>query len=531
MQAPKRTTVTRDALRTKAGLTFDTPVPIASDQEAIEKGRAPLPSRHKDTAALQASATQLYGPIQTIDAAFKFSPLESDADFNYLHVEPLLEQASLVLNRCREHKRRWDELQTENWRLLQELDHFFRLLPIEDREREAGADTLPYQRAILESAAAHSLQENHKQAEAQLQALLDNLAASGLNRRMSAREATAWLSAYPLKDAELRGDDAAYTFDGIRKSKPEHLFDAAHKEADQEAWEQVHSLAAAIYSAAAESEAARLRKESLDLHARLLRDQITSTRDRAQIARDATWEKAAQLQLPHGLFNYQEQTAALQRDFSADLRHAVACLHAAARGLKEIYDFPTPLPNEGTPGYFTAVLAWVSAAQNRLAQLSRLEQNYTLALSLKDLTKANWEAGLASSAWTFDLPAETFPAQSCVRLRGLALAVVGADADPAPKSREQAPVKAQGFWSARLSLPAKAGTPKELDQKHLPACHLGRVADRNTREPEIAGVQALHNASPIGQQWKLNLSPKSTAGTPTAALQDVEIYLHLAVRA
>jgi hypothetical protein len=97
--------------------------------------------------------------------------------------------------------------------------------------------------------------------------------------------------------------------------------------------------------------------------------------------------------------------------------------------------------------------------------------------------------------------------------------------------------KAQGFWSARVSLPPKAsvrnfaGATRELDQSSLPVCYLGRITDRDSaREPEIAGARALHNASPIGKQWKLALSRKSTDGSPIEALEDVELYLHLVVR-
>jgi hypothetical protein len=76
-----------------------------------------------------------------------------------------------------------------------------------------------------------------------------------------------------------------------------------------------------------------------------------------------------------------------------------------------------------------------------------------------------------------------------------------------------------------------AGPAGELDQKSVPACYLGRVADRDSlREPEIAGTGVAHNASPIGKQWKVTLAPKSTDGILTANLQDVQLFLHVAVR-
>jgi hypothetical protein len=65
----------------------------------------------------------------------------------------------------------------------------------------------------------------------------------------------------------------------------------------------------------------------------------------------------------------------------------------------------------------------------------------------------------------------------------------------------------------------------------MPACFLGCVGAWNAaREPEIAGAAVLHNASPIGKQWKVALSPRSTGGVPASRLQDVTVYLRLAVK-
>jgi hypothetical protein len=545
MQAPKRTATVRDALRAKTGLAFDTPVPVVIDKDAVAEGRKPLPAARPDTAKLQARLEELYGPagapLEPIDAAFKFSSLESDAEFHYLHVEPLLNHAAVLLERCAAHRTRWEQLQGEKWRLRLELAEFFRLVQIEEREREGGEDTLSYERAVLESAAEQSLQENHKDAETQLKALLSDLSASGLNRRVAAREVTAWLSAYPLKDSDLRGDDAGYTFDGVRKSKPEHLFEAARKEADQDAWEQVYSLLVQIYGAVAESEAARLRKESLELQTKACLAAISTKRDRAQIARDAVWEKAFQLQAANSILNHHERLALLQREFAVDFRETIACLTAAERGLKELYDFPAGFPKQPAATYFDDVNAWFLKARNRLAQIAQLDQSYTLAVSLKQLLQGQFEAGRNASEWTFELTDDMFAGQSYVRLRGLSVSVTGAEPEipkgGAQKSNAPAPEKAAGFWWARVTLPAQAwvrnpaGAVRELDQKSLPVCYLGRVGvEASPGAPEMGGSRVLHNASPIGKQWKLRLSAKSTGGTPTESLEDVQIHLHLAVR-
>ena len=155
-----------------------------------------------------------------------------------------------------------------------------------------------------------------------------------------------------------------------------------------------------------------------------------------------------------------------------------------------------------------------------------------LAVSVKGLAKSDWEAGRSASQWTFEVPEDLFQGQAHVRLRGLGLAVRRRDRPRRRTQRRRSrradkrgddACQPQGFWSASVSVPPSATVPhisgaaSELDQKSLPDCYFGRVADRDSsQEPEIAGIGATHNASPIGKQWKLALSPKSTDGWPTS---------------
>jgi hypothetical protein len=552
VQSPKKTTPERDGLRAKAELAVEPHPRITIDQRAVDEGRKPLGSQRTDVAALRAKASELYGipagglaPILTIESLFQFSPLESDRELNYLQVESLLDDADGLLERCSVARSQRDQLQMEKWKLQLELERFLRLDGVQERERQAGLDTLPYERTALDSGAESSLESNHKSAEAELRELTDELVASGFNKRMAARELSAWLSAYPLKDSDLRGDDANYTFDGVSKTKPNHLFEAARLEADEAAWEQIAGLMARRFAAMGASEAGRLRKESLDLHAKWALAQIGFRTERAQAERDAFLERVYQTQSPGGLLNHSERIAPIERHFSVDFREALARLIAARRGLKELYGYDLPFPQEGTPGYFDEVEVWVRTARSRIEHFSQTGQSYVLAVSLRELAKSQWEAGRSSSQWTFEVPEDLFRDQVHVRLRGLGLAVVGEpqavesvpQKSKAGQKGDATPPKPQGFWSASLSVPPtgtvrqESGAINELDQKSLPVCYLGRVADRDSsREPEIAGINAQHNASPIGKPWKLTLSPKSTDGTATADLHDVQLYLHVAVR-
>jgi hypothetical protein len=504
--------------------------PIALDQHAIDEGRKPLAPRRKDLAAVRGKFLEMYGlppsglsGIPAIESNFRFAALDSDAEQNYLHVEALLDQAGHLLERCAAERAQRDLWRRERLHLQLELDEFLRLEAVRDRERQAGAETIAYERAAIEGAVEGSLAENTRNSEAQLKDFLDELIATGFDRRTAAKELGAWISAYPLKDRELSGDDASYSFDGARKNKPDHLFEAARFEADEAAWELVYSTMSRRYALLAAAEAARLRKESFDRQAKFSLAEIGFRGEREQAARDTLWEKVYQAQAADGLLNYNQRIAAAEARFAADFRDVLALLTSAQRGLKDVYGYAAEFPKEGSAGYFEAVSQWTRTASSWRTTFAQQDQTYVLALSVKDLAKSQWEAALATPEWSFEISEDLFPGQSHVRLRGVSVAVAIAPPEPPPSKGAAAKPPdtptPEGYWSARVS-PTAA----------LPTCFLGRVTDWNSpRDPEIAGASVLHNASPLGK-WKLSLSPKSTSGIPAARLQDVTLYLHVAVR-
>ena len=107
MQSAKKTIPVREALRTNAKSTIERQPAIVVDQHAIDKGRQSVAPRRKNVAALRAKVLELYGvpaaglaPIPAIESGFQFTPQEFDADFNYLHVESLLIEATMLLQEC-----------------------------------------------------------------------------------------------------------------------------------------------------------------------------------------------------------------------------------------------------------------------------------------------------------------------------------------------------------------------------------------------------------------------------------------------
>ena len=358
MTSTKKTTTVREALRTKAGLLIEPLPPVTMDQSALDEGRKAQTHQRKEGAA-----------VPSIESKFKFAPLDSDADFPRFHVEALLDEAAALLDRCDTERTRRDALQLEKWKLQVELDQMLRVEKVDDRERQAGRDTLAYERAVFDSAAQKGAEEFNRDSEGQLKQLIDELLASGFNKRMAARELSGWLASYPLKDHDLSGDDASYIFDGAKKTKPDHLYDAARLEADEEAWEQVYTLMSQRFAAMAASEAGRLRKQSLERQAAWSKADIGFRSDRAQAAKDAAWEKAAQIQSPGGLLNYNDRITASERRFAMDFRESLARLQAARSGLKDLFDYAPAFPEEGSAGYFDQVALWTRNAINRTGQI------------------------------------------------------------------------------------------------------------------------------------------------------------------
>jgi hypothetical protein len=117
---------------------------------------------------------------------------------------------------------------------------------------------------------------------------------------------------------------------------------------------------------------------------------------------------------------------------------------------------------------------------------------------------------------------DMFPNQRHIRLRGVGSAVRGTNI--------------RGLWQAVLRAPTQSfcrhlSEKKEtLDQRFVPSCYLGRVADRTpVRDPDIAGINALYNASPLGE-WNMVFHEKSTEGMEIDEVDDIQVELHIAMR-
>ena len=306
------------------------------------------------------------------------------------------------------------------------------------------------------------------------------------------------------------------------------------------------AVAAQAYSSEAQSDAAQLRSTVARIRAEYENCNIDFSRRRTESARRDNATKALWYTDPNGPYNYEERRASILKRFVADFQAAQARLVAIREGMKSIYGYDLPVADD--PDIYNKTLMDVRGALEWLARFSALEQNYVLPISVKCLTGGDWTKGLRrdgrAGAWEFPLPERLFPDQTHVRLRGLSACVdIGSITD-----FFQLVVRAPQQGSVRLL----DGSVQQLAQQQVPVARICRVRDRDCTEPrDVVGTLALHNVSPISFQasrWRLvvttqmtppniNDDPSKASPDPMTAfggsskqLQDVILFLHVAVR-
>jgi hypothetical protein len=527
-----------DSSKATANLSRPSVTDTAQDPGVLA-ARQPLTDRFTDWDAVKQRAVALFqlpatfAPVNTKDASvaplfeieksFKFSRLSSDEDFRYQHVEPLLDQTANLLDRCIVDRAQRDLFLVEWFKLKVELEQFLRLDEVLKNEVSAGLYTLPYERAIQEGIAEKQIVYFYSLAKRWMDNIGDRATSNdSLNVQYAARQLSAWLNAFPLKNDGLKGADATYGWSGVQKTKPDHLYDAAVSGALEELYAFYSATTSQSNALGGTSEASRYRGASFDQLAAWNKLDIDFRRERAQIARDIVQQKVFQSTLEGGVLNYMEKAQPIEARFRLDFREALARLVAVRQGITAVYGYPVDFPADGTDGYFDKIVLWVRSAINWLVRFSRLDQNYVLPISLNALKKRKL-ATRTGDKWQFTVPQELFPNQRHVRLRGIGAAVVKDGG-------------AKGLWQMEIEIPKTSfvqhlsGTKVTLDQSKVPQCYLGRVADRNGyRDAEVTGINALHNASPLGT-WNITMAHQSTEGTKSSYLDDVQVDLHLAVR-
>jgi hypothetical protein len=474
-----------------------------------------------DTPQFQAAST-----LNPIEKGFVFKKADEDEHYRILHVEPLLDQAANLLDRCVAARQERDQYAIEKFKLETDLDFFFKTDEINDREIKSGLYTVPYERAVYDALAESELEAYADAAKDELNKAIFQLKRD-FQTQLNARFAAIWIPTAPQYGQASNNDALPISYVSPPDEKPKDklavLQWVASVLAQSGLVNELYGLFAQYSSYRGTAGASGFRKQSMSELADWNQKDISFKRERKEAALAIAIKRANQTTTPNGVLNYSDKIDEIEKRFLLDYREAVARLNAVSVGLKQLYGYSDPqLGDVRTNMTFDETALWTRKAINWLVRFSRLEQNYVLPISVKRFT-SSWPDGLRKREWSFVLTEDAFPNQRNIRLRGVGAAVVGKDVD--------------GLWRVVITPPKESftrhhasGEVEKIDQSGLPNCVLGRVTSRyGYREAEITGINALYNASPFGQ-WLVSISGESIEGITTDKISDLQIDLHLAVR-
>lgn len=468
--------------------------------------------------------------LLAIDSSFAFVALKGDEQFEPHRVEHLLAEANDLLTRGLDYQEQWDDLAVKTFNVIVELKEFNELDEIHQDETNAGVYAIPALDSFAELMAQSALVDGHANEIILMKWILDTaFSVDAINNQSFNAQIIAWLSQYEHRDAQVN-------WNKILNSAAEHAKLAAGSEVFHTLITQSKLINAQLSAATGAMQAALERQIGLRTRNKWDNKDVEFKSRRTQVGRRLAKYKAKALTEDDGALNYPKRMRRIRQLFERDFRDALARIFAASEGLKQYYGYSAPFPtslealrnhkNHSLGQYFSDALLWVRDAISWLAKFAQFEQNYVLALSIREsVSDREWTNGLKSGAWIFEVPESLFEHQCHVRLRGISAAVL---------TKENGPNE---IWRAILTAPVKSltqhlsGFTVQLNQANLPPCRLGRIFPRASFQlPDTSGAYSWHNASPIGK-WDLSLRPCSPRLADLKNVEDVHLDLYLAIRA
>jgi hypothetical protein len=475
--------------------------------------------------------------------------------FRYQHVEQLLDQAADLLERGIRTREEWREKATRRFNVAIALAEYEKINRIRQQEIDAGVLEAPVEESEAELAGESSGRDAHTGLARSLREIRSVLLSGAeRDRQVANAKDTAHISAWPVF-----GENGQFTpitqprtvsdvnvsvatggmlnrpniLESYARSAAEHSFALQSRQINAE--EEYHSGLAGAVDERIAGLRAKVKGAKAHETFEVARDQV------ALLLNDL---KAHAFQAPGGALNYSEQMAPMRARFAQDFQEALHRIVHAAKGLELLYGYTEPFPpalieilpkaesGEGraapSDACFDFSLNWVRQAISFKVGFGQLEQNYVLALSVKEhlangVQFNDPKAEGDELVWRCEVPEERFRGQSHVRLRGVSI-FVEAEGNSVYHAAVRPPTQS-------ISRHLGASSLVSLPQGDLPLCRAGRVRSRDSaRDPDVVGLAALYNASPIGE-WEIRISvPGRPASELKAQLSDVFLDLHLAVR-
>lgn len=471
--------------------------------------------------------------LRDITSGMRVDTDSSPLRFSMFHVEPLLDQAADLFDRCLRDRTDWDDAQAKWTELLLELHEYADLDEVHVREEASGF----YEREYNLSQAEWLTNRSEVSETGRILAVVDQF------ERRWFRDDTTYSRWKELFEAPVI---AAFVAGKVPWLQPRQVHPQYTKIRVREGLEKT---AAELYQDSARTNTGF----NLDLHRQqlaLTRDQIglqfsrafqikeqrKSQRDwdwnnqvfqheRTSIARKYQDIKVKAATEQGGALNYGRRMPILKRRFMEDFQDAYARLRAIQFGMHELFGLPQDLPTDVRDHeFFDDCMLWCRARIQWVIQFAREERSSVVPVSVRDLAgETAWMSCLeGDGACEFDLPISYFSDMHYVRIRGLSASVIQEEAEP--------------MWQMVAFPPHEGlirnaeGTATILRQKDSKGINLGRVDSKGLpRAPDVAGLTSLHNLSPIcanDTKWRIEIG-RSVPNVDRKTLHDVILHIHI----
>ncbi len=551
-----------DRLKLQAFEPSATAIENQADRTAVDK-KLSAEMRQKRLLALQAfreSYANLWNVHEGECADFAMniekgwkSAGESESSFIIFQVEQLLDQAADLLDRGLRDRAEWDRRAVDAVNLGIELEQFFRLDEIHKKEEDAGYYTWAASVARSDATAEKTLYESADLSAGNITRYGDNYLEGKLllQRKIAARYG-ALLSALPafIEDGDHK-NLKPYSWRPasgveVKGYKPDLLMEFAEWDTDPRFYLETLLLQNQRNALLSSAQAGKQRFAGATDKQKWEENNILFQQERTEVVRDEMYLKRLLATCSDGVLNHKQRMDGIQLRFHRDFRDAISRLKAAAQGLKQIYGYSVPFPDDNLPNYFDHVLDWTRGAIRERVRFSHYDQNLAFPLSVRSLCGGDekWREGRTKGQWKCRLTENMMPiGLRHVRLRGISAFIVDDAKSPS------------GLWQVTVRAPRRSmcrmlnDHVEFLDQNEIPPCWLYRTTDRqDRREPDVVGAVALHNVSPFSidtsiatpvrdpadlrtdDDWEISVGLSSSTGAPRDTLKDIFVDLFLAVQ-
>ena len=440
----------------------------------------------------------------------KLLKIESKEIFRLQDVEPLLDQASVILDRALADRTAWQSVGEKKAGLKLDLLYAIELDDIIRTERDAGKfevdskvsnatrDALTKRSDALKKVIENkqkSYDSYHPEAPlvvgslARVHAMYSGTAESGIKKEI-----------HPSFVQYVQGTPGV----DVDEALSSWLYLMEHNI-------QWQSALADLEEAKGEKSAEEHEKTAIDAQC----DWNTNNKNFQSKRADAvtsTLQMKVALTVAGKLLDFETQMRVIRTRYQEQVVDGYRRLQQAAQGLRRIYNYGSDLPDlTNEDSSFDQILAWTRHTTAWLAGFMRRCHNYVMPISIAMIATK----GAAEGEWSFSLEKAHFPRQSFVRIRGICAWSVG---KLGPYTLDITPPKDTQFLWAE-------GATSSLLKQDVKPCRLGRVLWREGgMPPEISGLTSLFNASPIGP-WKVVAS--NPAAKDLDLPQDFHIDLYL----